>query len=120
MLTVDLCRLEHTISDLYDLAHKLRLFSQDYYLTPPMLCVLILYMRVETYTLKSTLNYTFLRNFSWQFYLLSEFLPEIEFAEYFFIFYFCWRSLTWGLNQGFTSNKPIHYLLDTVTYNAQN
>ena len=30
-----------------------------------------------TYSLKSTPNYRFLRNFSWKFYLLSEFLPEI-------------------------------------------
>ena len=56
-----------------------------------MLCVLILYMSGGTYSLKSTPNDRFLRNFSWQFYLLSEFLPEIcweEVAEEIFFFYF--------------------------------
>ena len=49
--------------------------------------------------------------FSWQFYLLSEFLPKI-----------CWENVaeeifsflcpTWGLNPGFKSNNPTYYLLD--------
>ena len=34
-----------------------------------------------TYSLKSTPNDRFLRNFSWQFYLLLEFLPEICWEE---------------------------------------
>ena len=57
-----------------------------------MLCALILYMSDRTYSLTSTPNDRFLRNFSWQFYLLSEFFPEIcweEVAEeIFFIFRF--------------------------------
>ena len=46
-----------------------------------MLCVLILYMSGGTYNLKSIPNNRFLTNFSWQFYLLSEFLPEICWEE---------------------------------------
>ena len=49
----------------------------------------------RTYSLKSTLNERFLKSFSWQFFLLSEFLPEICWDEetkppkkYFFIFRF--------------------------------
>ena len=50
----------------------------------------------------------FLRNFRWQFYLLSEFLPEICWeeiaAEILFVFCFdVWPD--------FTSNKPTHYPL---------
>ena len=44
-------------------------------------------------------------------FLLLEFLPEIcwkEDAEEIFAF----RCLTWGLNRGFSFNKPTHYLLD--------
>ena len=39
-------------------------------LTPLMLCALFLSMSGATYSLKSTLNNRFVRNFSWQFYLL--------------------------------------------------
>ena len=63
-----------------------------------MLSVLILYISGGTYSLTSTSNDKFLRNFfllailftvrdfflinfSWQFYLLSEFLPEIRWEE---------------------------------------
>ena len=48
-----------------------------------MLCVLILYISGSTYSLKSTSNDKFLRNFSWQFYLLSEVLEEI-----------CWNGVS--------------------------
>ena len=54
-----------------------------------MLCVLILYMSGVAYNLKS--NDRFLKNFSWQFYLLSRFLLEIsgeEVVEEIFIFIF--------------------------------
>ena len=66
-----------------------------------MLCVLILYISGGTYSLKSTPNdWFFLRNFSWQFYLLSEFLPEIcweEIAEeIFFDFRRKWPNLAPG------------------------
>ena len=52
-----------------------------YFLTPLMLSVLILYMSGGTYSLKSTPNGRFLIKFSWQFYLFSEFLPEIFWEE---------------------------------------
>ena len=42
-----------------------------------MLCVLILYISGQTYSLKLIPNDRFIRNSLWQFYLLSEFLPEI-------------------------------------------
>ena len=51
----------------------------------------------------------FLRNISWQFYLLSEFLPEIyweEVIEEIIIevqISFCWRCLAWSLNSCLTS-----------------
>ena len=54
----------------------------------------------------------FLRNFSWQFYLLSELLPEIcweEIAKEIRISFWC---LAWDANPGLSSNKPTHYLLD--------
>ena len=55
-------------------------------------CVLILYISGGTYSLKSIPNDRFFwRNFSWQFYLLSQFLPEIcweEIAEE-ILFVFC-------------------------------
>ena len=69
----------------------------------------------------------FLRNFSWQFYLLSEFLPEInreEIAEE-ILFVFCFdvwpgtRTLAVRLisqhylqDHGDITNKATHYLLD--------
>ena len=46
-----------------------------YLLTPLMLCVLILYLAGSTNSLKSFPIDKFLRNFSWLFYLFSEFLP---------------------------------------------
>ena len=80
-----------------------------------MLCVLILYISGGPYSLKSTLNDRFLRNFSWQFYYRSEFLPEICWEEEnrrrntFRILFWC---LAWDSNPAFLSNKPTHYLLD--------
>ena len=40
------------------------------FLTPLMLCVLILYISGGKYSLKSTPNDKFLGNFSWQFYFI--------------------------------------------------
>ena len=80
-------------------------------LTPLMLCALILYVSGETYSLTSTPNEIFFRNFTWQFCLIPEFLPEIcweDVAEEIFAFW----CLNWGLNRGFMSNKPTHYLLE--------
>ena len=82
--------------------------------------VSISYKSAGTYSLKSTPNHRFLSNFSWQFfYLHSEFLSEIcweEVAVEIYIFFiqisFYLRYLTWYLNHGLISYKPIHYLLD--------
>ena len=63
-----------------------------------------------TNSLKSTSND--IRNFSRQFYLLTEFPPQIcwkEDAEEIFSYFYC---LTCGLNSGLMSNKPIQYILD--------
>ena len=60
----------------------------------------------------------FLRNFSWQFYLLSELLPEIcweEIAEEIF-FVFCFDVWLGCSNPGFSCNKATHYLLDHGHY----
>ena len=56
----------------------------------------------------------FLRNFSWQFYLLSEFfarnlLRGNRWRNTFCILFWC---LACGSNPGFTCNKPTHHLLD--------
>ena len=40
------------------------------------MCVLIFYMSGVTYSLETTPNDKFLRNLSWQFYLLSEFITK--------------------------------------------
>ena len=57
-----------------------------------MLCALILYESGGTYSLKSTSNNKFFeKNFRGNFYLLSEFLPEIcwkDIAEEIFLFIF--------------------------------
>ena len=61
----------------------------------------------------------FVRNFSLQFYLLSEFLPEIcleEIAEE-ILFVFCFNVWPWGSNPSFTFIKPTHYLLDYGDFN---
>ena len=72
-----------------------------------------------TYTLMSTPNHRFLRSSSWQFDLLSEFLPEICWEEVvevklFFCILFC--CLVWSSNPGFKSNKLTHHLLDYGDY----
>ena len=57
------------------------------------------------YSLKSTSNDRFLKKFSWQFYLLSQFLPKISWeaiAQKIFLRISFWY-LTWGLNLGLTS-----------------
>ena len=65
-------------------------------LTPLNLCALILYISSGNYSLKSTPNDRLLINFSWQFYLLSEFLPEIcweAVAEKYFFFHITWPGI---------------------------
>ena len=85
-------------------------FSQDYWPS-----VLILYISGGTYSLKSTANDRFFEKlFMAISYLLSELLPEICWEENrrrntFRILFWC---LAWGSNPGFSSNKPMHYLLD--------
>ena len=68
--------------------------------------MLILYISGGTYSLKST--------FHGNFYLLSDFLPEIWWEEIpneiLFVFWFDgWPG---GSNPGFSSNKSTHYLLE--------
>ena len=74
-----------------------------------MLCALILYMSGGSYSLKSTPNDRFLRSSSWQFYLYSDFLPEIYWeavAKKIFFFIISFWCLIWDLSRGLTSNKP--------------
>ena len=79
-----------------------------------MLCVLILYISGGTYSLKSTPNDRFLRNFfmaGW--FTLRVFarnlLRENRRRNTFRISFWC---LAWDWNPGFSSNKPTHYVLD--------
>ena len=114
----------YAFRDTYIHNWPLQPFSQYYGLashTTHIVCVLILYMNGGTYSLKSIRNYRFLRNFSWQFNLLSAFLPEICWelvAEEIFFHISIWH-LTKGLNLGLTSNKPAHYLLDYRDFRGQ-
>ena len=83
------------------------------HLTPLMLCVLIFIHK--WLDLQSTLNDRFFeRRFMAILFVLSEFLPEICWKEItekntFCILFWC---LAWVSNNGFSSNKPTHYLLD--------
>ena len=79
---------------------------------------IILQVSGGTYSFKSTPNDRFLRNFPWQFYLLSVFLAEFRWEEIAkeIIFRILFCCLTWGLTRSLTSNKPIHYLLDYDDY----
>ena len=79
-----------------------------------MLCVLILYISSGTYSIKSTPNDRFLRN-----YFMAGLFTLIVFARNllrgnrrkntFRILFWC---LAWDSDPGFTSNKPKYYLLD--------
>ena len=73
------------------------------FLTALMLCALISYVSDWTYSLMSTPNYRFLRNFSWKFYLRCEsfFYKSVERKSL-----FCSGCLTCGLKP----NNPAHYL----------
>ena len=55
------------------------------------------------------------KNFSWQFDLRSDILPEIYWEkvaeEPFCDIPFNWKSLIWSLNRFLSPNKPTHYLL---------
>ena len=83
-----------------------------YFLTPLMLCVLILYISGGTYSLRSIPNDRFLRNFIMAI-LLTRRVLEI-----------CWKEITeeipsvfcFDVWPGFTSNKATHYLLDHGDY----
>ena len=81
-----------------------------------MLCVLILFNEWrETYSLKSTPNDKFFKKlFVAIFIYFSEPLPEICWEEITEknTFRILFRCLAWGLNPGFSSTKPTHYLLD--------
>ena len=89
-------------------------FSQYYDLDSHTIHVLIVSINRCTYSLKTIPNDSFLRKFTLQFYLLSEFLPKIcweEINEEIFFFFLFW-CLNRDLNRGLTSNKPTHYLRD--------
>ena len=58
----------------------------------------------------------FLRNFSWQFYLHSEFLFLEAVVEIFFLFRIVEVVWSGQTDRGLTSNKPIHNLLDYGDY----
>ena len=72
------------------------------FLTPLMLCVLILYISSGTYRLNRLRTTDFLRNFSWQFYLLSDFLPEICWEEITGEIFFVFCSDVWPGDNGST------------------
>ena len=60
------------------------------FLTQLVLCLLISYMNYGTYTFKSPSNNRFLKNFSLNFILLLQFLPEI-----------CWKEVTDEIHSSF-------------------
>ena len=93
-------------------------YSQDFnlFLHTPLLCALNfihewrhLQFKVGTFRVEA-----FHGNFIWR----SEFLPEIWWKEVdeeiFFHISFNFRCLMWLLNRVFTSNNPIHNLLDHI------
>ena len=98
------------------ISHSLiQTFSQEYEIachTTYVACVNFLYMSGAAYILQWTPNDRFLSRFPWQFYLLSEFLTEICWAEVAEIIFSFWCLTTWGLNSGLASSKAIHYLID--------
>ena len=57
--------------------------------------------------------------FSWQFYLLSELLPEFRWAKIAKKKYYRWTTAM-EYEPGFTSNKPEHCLLDYGDFNTCN
>ena len=85
------------------------LFSHTTYIV----CVNFIHKCRES-TVQSRLRTTdFLKNFSWQFYLLSacfarNLLRGNRRINTFRILFWC---LAWGSNPGFSSNKPTYYLL---------
>ena len=86
---------------------------------PILLCCArsFLYISFGNYSLKSTLNYRFLRNFSWQFYFILRVFawnPLIgRRLRNILTHYVCVQDV-WagGLNRGPTFNNITHYLLD--------
>ena len=80
-----------------------------------MLCASILYVSDETYSLTSTLNHRFLRNF----FMVSLFTLRVSarnplrgnrLRNNFFLYFILMSNL--GTYPGFTFNKSTHYLLD--------
>ena len=104
-------RLLETSHAIHKYIHNwpLQLFSQDYGLA------LILYVICGTYSLTSTPNNRFLRNFCMTGLFNSQSFCQKS-AErkspkkyYFNILFWC---LAWNTNPDFMSNKPTHHLLD--------
>ena len=84
------------------------------FLTPLMLCVLILYKTGGTYSLKSPPNERFFEKlFMAILFTLRTFARNLlggnRRRNTFSILFWC---LAWGSNTGFTSNEPSQYLLD--------
>ena len=74
-------------------------------------------------SLKSSPNDKFLRSFSWQIYLFSEFfkrnLLRGSCRRNIILYSFCWRCLIWRLNRGIKSNKPTYYHYTTLSTRLQ-
>ena len=95
-------------------------FSQDYGLaahTTHVVCVNFIHKGRDLQFNVASQRQNFWETLSWQFYLHSQFLPEIyweEIAKEIFLFFiFQVSHQTWGTNtQAFTSVKPTRYLLD--------
>ena len=92
-------------------------FSQDYGLASHTTQVVCVNFRREWRDLQLKVDserQIFWETFSWQVYLLSEFLPEIcweEVAEEIF-FVVCFDDWPGIRSLAFASNKPTHYILD--------
>ena len=79
-------------------------------------------MNSESYSLKSFPNTRLLEKlFMAILFTLRVFEVKYYYSEEIFYYTsisFCWRYLTWVLCRGFTSNKPIHCLIDNKNLNA--
>ena len=86
-----------------------------------MLCALILYASGGTYSLTSTPNDRFLRNFYHGRFIHSQNLCQKYAAtnspDNYFLFIIRFDVWPGGSNPGFSSNKPTHYLLDHGNFN---
>ena len=78
------------------------------FLTPLLVCTLILYMNNGTYSLNSTPN----DRFYGKVFMAILFTPRVFVTEkIFFHISFCWTCLTWGLNRRLKSNNILSTML---------